>query len=81
MNAKISVFVTCVKAIMYLLLKWKIYNRNAKYYTDNMCHQSPDLYNQTPREFQVQKQPPVVLFKFLKSLKYSQENICVGVLF
>ena len=66
MNAKISVFVICVKAIMYLLLKWRNHNRDTKYYIENICNQSPDLYNQIPSEFQVHKQPPVVLFKFLK---------------
>ena len=44
----------------------EIHNRDTKYYIENICHQFPDLYNQIPGEFQVQKQPPVVLFKFLK---------------
>ena len=34
-----------------------------KYFIENICHQLPDLYNQIPGEFQVQKQPPVVFFK------------------
>ena len=35
------------------------------YYIQNICHQFPDLHNQIPSEFQVRKQPPVVIFKFL----------------
>ena len=66
MNAKISVFVICVKAIMSLILKWRNNNRDTKYYIENIYHQSPYLFNQIPGEFQVQKQPPVVLFKLLK---------------
>ena len=33
---------------------------------ENIVQQFPDLYNQIPGEFQVQKQPPVGFFKFLK---------------
>ena len=40
-----------------------MHNRDTKYYIENICHQFPDLYNQIPREFQVQKQPLVVFFK------------------
>ena len=59
---------------LLFVLKWlcmyykneEIHNRNTKYYIENICHQFPDLCNQIPGEFQVQKQPPMVFFKFLK---------------
>ena len=41
----------------------EIYNRETKYYIENVCHRFPDSHNQIPGEFQVQKQPPVVFFK------------------
>ena len=44
----------------------EIHNRDTKCYIENTCHQSSDLFNQIPGEFQVQKQPLVVFFKFLK---------------
>ena len=40
----------------------EIHSRDTKYFIGNICHQLPDLYNQIPGEFQVQKQPPVVFF-------------------
>ena len=58
-----------------------MHNRDTKYYIENICRQFPDLYNQIPREFEVQNQPPVVFFKFSKGSSYSHENICVGVSF
>ena len=41
----------------------EIHNRDTKYFVENISHQFPDLYNQIPGEFQVQKQPPVVFIK------------------
>ena len=32
-----------------------MHNRDTKYYIENVCHQSPDLFNQIPGEFQVQQ--------------------------
>ena len=54
-------------------------NRDTKYYIENICHQFPDLHNQIPVEFQVQKQPPVVFFKenFLKKFAiFTGKHLC-----
>ena len=41
----------------------EIHNRDTKCYIEKICHQFPDLCNQIPSEFQLQKQPPAVFFK------------------
>ena len=59
----------------------EIHDRNTECYIENIYHQFPDpiyLCNQISDEFKVQKQPPVVFFKyiFLKLRSITGKHLC-----